>query len=280
MRERDDECGGRPRAAGLHGSFPPAGERPRSRLDAWRTATARESRGEARSESPAPAHREQRRPVARGRSPGLQAGTRAAARLAHVAFPGRTTVPVAVMTWARLPTVAGAAQAFGCEPVTCFPFHPADAKRAPGTTNERIDSSESPAAGVLERRRRAVPAAREAGCGDPCRSQARGGRSARETLAGSSLWRCVGHHENTFRTMPYSLTGLDFSNYSASMDAELSALEDRIRQAVELVPAAARREQRPAPARSPSSQSDNKRLAEQDHGARERLEGLLEQIPE
>ena len=77
----------------------------------------------------------------------------------------------------------------------------------------------------------------------------------------------------------YSLTGLDFSNYSAPMDAELAALEDRIRQAVELCQRL-RGENTDLRQRLAKLESDNKRLAEKINGARERLEGLLRQIPE
>lgn len=99
-------------------------------------------------------------------------------------------------------------------------------------------------------------------------------RGRRVSLAG-----CVGHHENTFRMAPYSLTGLDFYNYSASMDAELSALEDRIRQAVELCQRL-RGENTDLRQRLAKLESDNKRLAEKINGAKDRLEGLLRQIPE
>lgn len=93
------------------------------------------------------------------------------------------------------------------------------------------------------------------------------------------LARCVGHHENTFTKTPYSLTGLDFSHYSAPMEAELSALEDRIRQAVELCQRL-RGENSDLRQRLARLESDNKRLAEKINGAKERLEGLLRQIPE
>ena len=75
------------------------------------------------------------------------------------------------------------------------------------------------------------------------------------------------------------MTGLDFSNYSAPMDAELVALEDRIRQAVELCERL-RGENSELRQRVAQLQTENRRLAEKITGARERLEGLLEQIPE
>ena len=75
------------------------------------------------------------------------------------------------------------------------------------------------------------------------------------------------------------MTGLDFSHYSAPMEAELSALEDRIRQAVELCQRL-RTENTDLRQRLAKLESDNKRLADKVNGARERLEGLLRQIPE
>jgi cell division protein ZapB len=77
----------------------------------------------------------------------------------------------------------------------------------------------------------------------------------------------------------YSLTGLDFSNYSAAMDEELSALEERIRQAVELCQRL-RAENTDLRQRLANMERDNKRLAEKINGAKVRLEGLLRQIPE
>jgi cell division protein ZapB len=63
------------------------------------------------------------------------------------------------------------------------------------------------------------------------------------------------------------------------MDAELSGLEDRIRQTVELCQRL-RLENVDLRQRVAQLQSENKRLAEKILGARERLEGLLRQIPE
>jgi uncharacterized protein (TIGR02449 family) len=63
------------------------------------------------------------------------------------------------------------------------------------------------------------------------------------------------------------------------MDAELSALEDRIRQAVELCQRL-RGENTDLRQRLAKLESDNKRLAEKISGAKDRLEGLLRQIPE
>jgi len=75
------------------------------------------------------------------------------------------------------------------------------------------------------------------------------------------------------------LTGLDFPNYSAPMDLELTGLEDRIRQAVELCQRL-RVENGDLRQRIAQLQTENKRLAEKIVGARERLEGLLRLIPE
>lgn len=75
------------------------------------------------------------------------------------------------------------------------------------------------------------------------------------------------------------MTGLDFPNYSASMDAEIVALEERIRQAVDLCQRL-RGENSDLRQRVAQLQSENRQLAEKITSARERLEGLLEQIPE
>ena len=75
------------------------------------------------------------------------------------------------------------------------------------------------------------------------------------------------------------MTGLDFPNYSVPMDLELTGLEDRIRQAVELCQRL-RLENSDLRQRVAQLQTENKRLAEKIGGARERLEGLLRQIPE
>jgi cell division protein ZapB len=75
------------------------------------------------------------------------------------------------------------------------------------------------------------------------------------------------------------LTGLDFPNYSASMDAEMVALEERIRQAVDLCQRL-RGENSDLRQRVAQLQSENRQLADKITAARERLEGLLEQIPE
>jgi len=63
------------------------------------------------------------------------------------------------------------------------------------------------------------------------------------------------------------------------MDLELTGLEDRIRQAVELCQRL-RLENSDLRQLVAQLQTENKRLAEKIGGARERLEGLLRQIPE
>lgn len=63
------------------------------------------------------------------------------------------------------------------------------------------------------------------------------------------------------------------------MDTQLTALEDRIRQAVELCQRL-RAENTDLRQRVAQLQTENKRLGEKILGARDRLEGLLRQIPE
>ena len=63
------------------------------------------------------------------------------------------------------------------------------------------------------------------------------------------------------------------------MDAELSALEERIRAAVALCQRL-RVENSELRQRMAHLQLENKRLGEKIHGAKQRLEGLLRQIPE
>ena len=57
------------------------------------------------------------------------------------------------------------------------------------------------------------------------------------------------------------MTGLDFSNYSAAMDAEMAALEERIRQAVDLCQRL-RGENSDLRQRVAQLQSENRQLAE------------------
>lgn len=75
------------------------------------------------------------------------------------------------------------------------------------------------------------------------------------------------------------MTRQDFHNYSALMEAELNALEERIRQAADLC-RRLRDENSGLRQRIAQLESENKRLNDKVAGARERLEGLLRQIPE
>ena len=63
------------------------------------------------------------------------------------------------------------------------------------------------------------------------------------------------------------------------MDADLSMLEDRVRQAVDLCQRL-RAENNDLRQRVAQLQTENRRLADKISGARERLAGLLSQIPE
>lgn len=89
----------------------------------------------------------------------------------------------------------------------------------------------------------------------------------------------VGHHEFTLRTRAYCLTRRDFGLYSAAMEEQLSALEDRIRQAVELCQQL-RAENKELRQEVAQLTSENRRLSDKIINAKERLQGLLEQIPE
>ena len=87
------------------------------------------------------------------------------------------------------------------------------------------------------------------------------------------------HHEFTLRTRAYCLTRRDFGLYSAAMEEQLSALEDRIRQTVELCQQL-RAENKELRQEVVQLTSENKRLSDKITDAKERLQGLLEQIPE
>jgi len=86
-------------------------------------------------------------------------------------------------------------------------------------------------------------------------------------------------HESTLKIIPYTLTQQDFSNYSALMDAELAALEDKIRQATSLC-RRLRDENRDLRLQVAALEHDRRNLSEKIDGARSRLEGLLQRIPE
>jgi cell division protein ZapB len=75
------------------------------------------------------------------------------------------------------------------------------------------------------------------------------------------------------------LTTQDFSNYIAAMDQDLSALEDRVRQVAELCQQL-RAENSALRQRMARLTSENKSLADKINGAKDRLQGLLDQLPE
>jgi cell division protein ZapB len=75
------------------------------------------------------------------------------------------------------------------------------------------------------------------------------------------------------------LTTLDFSNYIAAMDQDLTALEDRVRQVAELCQRL-RAENSDLRQRMAQLTSRNQLLAEKIDGAKIRLQGLLGQLPE
>ncbi len=75
------------------------------------------------------------------------------------------------------------------------------------------------------------------------------------------------------------MTRRDFGLYSAAMEEQLSALEDRIRQAVELCQQL-RAENKELRQEVAQLTSENRRLSDKITNAKERLQGLLEQIPE
>lgn len=86
-------------------------------------------------------------------------------------------------------------------------------------------------------------------------------------------------HESTLKIIPYTLTQQDFSNYSAAMDAEFATLEDKIRQAANLC-RKLRDENRDLRQQLATLENDRRQLSEKIDGARNRLEGLLQRIPE
>ena len=90
--------------------------------------------------------------------------------------------------------------------------------------------------------------------------------------------RCI-DHESTLKTNRYTLTQQNFPSYSVPMDAELAALEEKIRQAAALCKQL-RDENRDLRSRLDALTNDKSRLAERVNGARARLETLLKQMPE
>ncbi len=75
------------------------------------------------------------------------------------------------------------------------------------------------------------------------------------------------------------MTRRNFADYSAAMEEQLSALEDRIRQAVELCQRL-RAENNQLRQQVAQLTDENKRLTDKINDAKKRLQGLLEQIPE
>ena len=75
------------------------------------------------------------------------------------------------------------------------------------------------------------------------------------------------------------MTRRNFADYSAEMEEQLSALEDRIRQAVELCQRL-RAENNQLRQQVAQLTDENKRLTDKINDAKKRLQGLLEQIPE
>ena len=81
------------------------------------------------------------------------------------------------------------------------------------------------------------------------------------------------------RTIRYTLTQKKFPNYSVAVEAELAALEEKVKQAVVLCQRL-RDENRELRQQLAALTGENARLAERVDGARDRLENLLRQIPE
>ena len=75
------------------------------------------------------------------------------------------------------------------------------------------------------------------------------------------------------------MTQKNFPNYSVAMQAELAALEEKVRQVAALC-RQLREENRELRLRVAALAGDNKKLADKAEGARERLEQLLLQIHE
>lgn len=79
--------------------------------------------------------------------------------------------------------------------------------------------------------------------------------------------------------MAIRLTAQDSSNYSAHMQTEMKSLEDKVEQIVEAC-IQLRTENSQLRQQLAAAQNDNKRLSEKIQGAHNRLEALLENIPE
>lgn len=79
--------------------------------------------------------------------------------------------------------------------------------------------------------------------------------------------------------IPYALTRQDFSNYSVPMEAELAALEEKVRLATQLC-VRLREENNRLRQQLSVLETDRKKLSEKIDGARNRVENLLLQFPE
>ena len=81
-------------------------------------------------------------------------------------------------------------------------------------------------------------------------------------------------HESTLKTDRYTLTQQNFPSYSVPMDAELAALEEKIREVAALCKQL-REENRDLCSRLSTLANDKTKLTEKVDGARLRLETLL-----
>ena len=77
----------------------------------------------------------------------------------------------------------------------------------------------------------------------------------------------------------YALTPQNFTNYSALMDTELAALEEKIRQTIQLCQRL-REENDQLRQQVARLENDRKRLTDKIDGARTRVESLLSRFPE
>ena len=75
------------------------------------------------------------------------------------------------------------------------------------------------------------------------------------------------------------MTTQDFSNYISAMDQDLTALEDRVRLVAALCQQL-RAQNSDLRQRMAQLTSENKVLANKINGAKDRLQGLLDQLPE
>jgi cell division protein ZapB len=86
-------------------------------------------------------------------------------------------------------------------------------------------------------------------------------------------------HEITLNMGPYALTQQIFSNYSVPMNTELTALEEKIRQTIQLC-RRLRDENSDLRQQVVKLESDRKRLSDKIDGAATRVESLLARFPE